>query len=178
MKDGVYRSVINDISLPDFIIVRMLHCKNNHNPNCKECTQLVACAKDILEGGIVEVKPLFQRHFAEATYSSQKVVRRFMQLPVAILMLQLTGPGSQKLYVTQLERSVDYYLFSDLMTRLKDGDSNKQHLSKDTLREICSLASTEKDRKLIKFAACQASGLSNKRASQQYGVYNFSGIRN
>ena len=44
--------------------------------------------------------------------------------------------------------------------------------------KICSLASTKKDRKLIKFAACQASGLSNKRASQQYGVYNFSGIRN
>ena len=101
-----------------------------------------------------------------------------MQLPVAIVQLQLKGPDSQKRFVTQLVPNVDYCLFSDMIVKLNVVDRNKLCLSKDALQDICSLASTEKDRKLIKFVACQASGFSNKRTGQQYGVYNFSSIRN
>lgn len=139
---------------------------------------MVASAKDVLEGGIVELKPLFQRHFVGVDYSSQKAVRRLMQLPVAIVQLQLKGPGSQKRFATQLVPNVDYCMFLEMIVKLNVVDRNKLYLSKDTLQDICSLASTEKDRKLIKFVACQASGFSNKRAGQEYGVYNFSSIRN
>lgn len=147
--------------------IRILHCKFYHNPSCKECIHLVASAKDILEGGIVELKPLFQRHFVGVDYSSQKAVRHLMQLPVAIVQLQLKGPGSQKLFATQLVPNVDYCLFTEMIVKLNVVDRNKLCLSKDTLQDICSLASIEKDRRLIKSIACQASGFSNKRAGQQ-----------
>lgn len=65
-----------------------------------------------------------------------------------------------------------------MIVKLNVVDRNKLCLSKDALQDICSLASTEKARKLIKFVACQASGFSNKRTGQQYGIYNFSRIRN
>ena len=137
----------------------------------------MACAKDILSKGIAELKPLFQAHFPGAAYSSQKAVRRLMQLPVAIVMLQLKGPGSQKLFATQLSPNVDYCLLAEWMAKLKVGDNTEMYLSKETLQCVCSLTSTEKDRKLIKFVACQSNGMSNKKASQEYGVSNFSGIK-
>lgn len=123
------------------LTVRMLYCQKHHSPNCGDCSKLVACARDIVRKGIVELKPLFKMHFPETIYSSKKAVRRLVQLPVAIVTLQLKGPGSQKLYVTQLTPNVDYSMFSEWMVKLKMGDSIERQLSKDTLQGICSLAS-------------------------------------
>lgn len=75
MKDGLYKSVINDIELHEFVTVRMLYCQKHHSPNCGECSKLVACATDIVRKGIVELKPLFQIHFPETIYSSKKAPR-------------------------------------------------------------------------------------------------------
>lgn len=103
-----------------------------------------------------------------------------MEMPTSVVSdgderpTKIASAGSQKLYVMELIPYVDYCVFAEWMVKLKIGVNTEKYLSKDVLQGVCSLASTEKDRKLIKFVACQSNGFSNKKASRNYGVYNFS----
>ena len=45
------------------------------------------------------------------TYQSDKAVRKLMQLPVAIFKLELSGPGSQRPYGSEIRATVDYDAF-------------------------------------------------------------------
>lgn len=43
--------------------------------------------------------------------------------------------------------------------------------------DYCKLASTESDKKLIKYAACAARNLSEKKASDTYGISNYGELK-
>ncbi len=79
-----------------------------------------------------------------------------MQLPVVVIRLCLNGPGSQKLvlvnkFVVSRKRQVP-------------------DLSKELLQGLCQLASTEKDRCLIKYVVCHSHSLGSKQSQHLYGV--------
>ena len=93
-------------------------------------------------------------------------------MPVVVFTLQLSGIGSQRLFVTENISSVDYSIFVKWFAKVIPTENISNGLSKDQLQALCSLASTEKDRKLIKVAACQSKGLSGKKATEQFGIHN------
>ncbi len=43
-------------------------------------------------------------------------------------------------------------------------------ISKETLKVICDLSSSEKDKRLIKYAVCQSSNISTETAKKMYGI--------
>lgn len=90
---------------------------------------------------------------------------------MAVFTLTLRGPGSQRLFVTENKPYVDFSLFVSWFPKLIPTDQIKKGVTRDQLQAICSLASSEKDRKLIRFAACKAQGLSNKKARKEYGIH-------
>lgn len=90
---------------------------------------------------------------------------------MAVFTLTLQGPGSQRLFVTENKPYVDFSLFVSWFPKVIPTDQIKKGVTRDQLQAICSLASSEKDRKLIRFAACKAQGLSNKKARKEFGIH-------
>ena len=72
MTDGIYVSLIEGMTLEEFISVRKLYCEENHKKPCAECDCLVNAAGDILECVVVDLKSLFLRHFKTSSYKSDK----------------------------------------------------------------------------------------------------------
>lgn len=105
-----------------------------------------------------------------------------MQLPVVVLGMQITGPGSRRLYVTELRqgvhmltfcKSIEHFLFSQ-------NNSNKSkpsvtNLPRESLSLLYKLASSESDRLLMKYTERKSQGMSSKEARKIYGFENFHG---
>lgn len=108
-RDGFYLSVIEDVSLKDFVDVRLRYCKEVHSSDCSECHSLVGVARDILDNGLVEVASVFRKHFPKVQYQSSKATRRLMQLPVVVFdICGAEQSFNTKLYAMERRQGVDY----------------------------------------------------------------------
>ena len=182
-QPGIYISSIEDLTLSEFIKTRKLYCKaKNHSfkDTCCKCSPLLQIAKEILnQNGISEVSTLFRSLF-QVKYQSDKAIRRLMQLPVVVFQMQIAGPGSQMLYVTERRQGVDMLKLCKSIEHflLSQNNSGKSKpvaatLPKESLSILCKLASSESDRLLIKYTACKSQGMSSKEARKVYGFENF-----
>lgn len=173
-KDGIYYSLITDLTLKEFIVAREDHCERNHLVSCKECTNLTDAAKQIDDSGIVPLRSLFASHFLSpgAKYKSDKAIRRILQLPVAIFPLELQK-GQKKLFVTEVNTAVNYEKLGEFLRTVSvSTDCNTQFpiISRETLKIVCDLASSEKDKRLIKYALSCGGNMSREAAKKKYGI--------
>lgn len=95
------------MTLEKFIAARKEYCWRKHGQDCLKCLGLVQFSRYVHQGGIVELKPYFMRRFLRIKCVSTKAVRLLMQLPLIIIEVELQGPGSQRLYATELKPGVD-----------------------------------------------------------------------
>lgn len=87
--------------------------------------------------------------------------------------LALSGPGSQRLYVTELKPGIDAQKLVFIVRQFlesKKAQTKDKLPSKEKLEALCQLASSESDCLIIKMAVC--SELSGKEAQKRYGVQN------
>lgn len=173
VANGIYVSPLQMFSLSDFVIVRPLFCSSRHADGCLECSHLVELAKAIKEGGIVELADTYRMIFSNLVYKSDLVIRKIMQLPVSVFRMQLHGPGSAKLFVTEKIDGVDYNSFVPLLQKVWQKECSASTLNKKTLKELCNLASSNADKLLIKYVCCEAQNLSMNKAKKLYGFQNF-----
>ena len=175
--DGIYVSKLNNMCLEDFSLLRSALCSRRHFNTCGECPRLINAAKDIVASGVCEVSHLFRKHFL-SSYRSFNATKRFMQLPVVVFKV-CQKPGMQKLYIIEKNGNVDYQTLVSLVHKFSlQSKLDKTEIAKETLRDLCNLASTESDRKLIKFAACEASGYSNRKAKENLGIHQLTKLKN
>ena len=181
-KDGIHYSLITDLTLKEFIVAREDHCARNHLVSCKECTNLTDAAKQIDDSGIVPLRSLFASHFLSpgAKYKSDKAIRRILQLPVAIFSLELQK-GQKKLFVTELNTAVNYEKLGEFLRTVSvSTDCNTQFpiTSRETLKIVCDLASSEKDKRLIKYAVSCGGNMSREAAKKKYGISDLTLLKN
>lgn len=94
-----------------------------------------------------------------------------MQLPVAIFKLELSGPGSQRLYVSEIRATVDYDAFCQVCQMVFSSETMKRKekgLTKEALDVLCQLETTESDRCLIKYSVCKMVQRGCRRASKGF----------
>ena len=173
---SVYLSNINDLTLNEFVVVRKLYCRLHHGDatpeHCCRCRPLVQLSERINAAGICELSVVYRAVFSDVQYQSHKAIRKLMQLPVAIFKLELGGPGSQRLYVSEIRLRVDYDAFGQMCQMVLSSEVNKNKekgLTKEALDVLCQLATTESDRCLIRYSVCKSQALSSKRAKKDYG---------
>ena len=156
MAEGVYVYVspLNNFTLDDFVIVRQLFCSRRHSVNCQECSCLVTFAKLVSDGGIIRFGETYRAVYPHLLYKSDVSVRKMMQLPIGIFKMSRMAPGNEKLYVTAKVEGVDYPSFITLTKKVSQKQESHSSLSKTALKELCSLASSEKVRLLIKYVCC------------------------
>ncbi|CAB3995396.1 Hypothetical predicted protein [Paramuricea clavata] len=100
-----------------------------------------------------------------------------MQLPVVVFRLDEKNK-TQKLFIVEKQCGIDYRKLVNLVHKFTlETKLETEGIAKETLRNLCKLATTEADRKLLKFAVCQASKYSNKEARQKLGVHNVSKLK-
>lgn len=175
-EDGIYISDISGISMEQFIQCRNRLCLSQHKTGCKECVLLINVADEILSSGVCELSKLYRKYFS-SSYRSSNAIRRLMQLPVVIFKLN-AKPGTQKLYVVENMFGIDFKKIVQLANKFTlETKLETEGVGKKILRDLCKLASTEADRKLLKFAVCQASMYSRKKARKQLGIQNVNKLK-
>ena len=178
--NGRYESPLKDLSLDDFLRVRKAFCERHHQSrSCEECRKLISAAHHLKEKGIVPLKDFFVNQFpVTGKYKTDKAVRRIMQIPTVIFPLELET--TKTLYVAEQQKQVDYNRLQTFLGSLIMSDRARHaqsELTKETLKHLCELASSEKDKRLIKFAACTASsGMSAEQARKRYEVNNYKSL--
>ena len=162
LEDGLYVSLMSVVSLKDFVIYRGEYCKRCHNSHCTECIVLINMASYILKEGVAKVSEVFKMQFPNKIYKSDKAVQRLLQLPVVIVK-------GEFLFVTEKRPDVNYKILLELLPKMLPAEKEVgSRISKETLRTLCQLASTESDRKLLKYIATW--GQSAKQAKLAYGI--------
>lgn len=157
----IYVSHIKDLTLEEFVEARQIHCGlQRHSSDCY-CNSLVEAAKQIISGGICQLSLLYKTRFNQQQYKTDKAVRQLMQLPVVIF------PIKSKLYVTRYSSGTNYDKFIELLENLVP-DSKCESINKEELKLLCSLATNEKDKKLIRVAA--SSHLSATQSKAKLGI--------
>lgn len=173
VENSLYISKLNSFTLVEFVSFRRRHCQQHHSVSCKECSILIEIANYIKDKGIVKVSDLYHKFFPGNKYKSDKAVRRLLQLPVAIFALE-RYLGS-RLHVTEYCPSVDYKRLVHWINKLIVPEQ-VQGLDKSTLTALCKLASSDKDRTLLKFAACEGAGLTSKQARKVYRIASYKDV--
>ncbi|CAB4038738.1 Hypothetical predicted protein [Paramuricea clavata] len=143
---------------------------------CTKCKQLIEIAEIICDKGFCELSAWYRQIFPSLKYQSDKAIRKFMQLPMAIFKLELNGPGSQRLYVCEIRQMVYYKAFSQFCQTILSSNSfgkRQKGLTREALDVLCKLASSESDRCLIKYSVCKSQGLSAKAARKNFGFNDF-----
>lgn len=164
------------ISIDEFVSFRLKYCQQHHCSSCKECCVLVEIAKNIVEEGICKVSSLYHKFFPDSKYKSDKAVRRLLKLPVAMFQVD-SQAGDPPLYVTGYYPCIDYKRLVYWINKLKVlSPGHISGLHKNTLSALCKLATSDKDRCLLKFAACEAAGLTSRQARKVYGISSYKEI--
>ena len=101
----------------------------------------------------------------ESSYRSDKALRKVMQLPVVAF---LAGTAKKCLFVTEYVPNLDY---TKIIRHLNLMPPKSQlNFSKEEMREICSLATSEKDRGLIKYVTIKSHNLNTTQSRKMLGI--------
>ena len=164
VNEDLYVSNVQDLTLGEFVTARTTYCRMKHcMPNCKQCTPLISFANSVLECGLVPLSETFRKCFS-SQYKSSKAVSRVMQLPVVIFRVQ------NRLFVVEYVQNVNYEKFVKFLNLFVPEKHLQKGISRENLKMICELASSEKDKKLIRFAA--TGHLSATMTKKEYGISN------
>ena len=163
--DNIYISHVKDLTLEEFIKARKIYCRlQGHGQQCY-CRSLINAAEEIHLHNICQMAFVYKKHFNHLQYKSDKAVRQLMQLPVVVF------PIKNKLFITEYSHGRDYKKLSKFIEDLVP-ENKCESLSKEEMKLLCSLASSEKDRKLIRVAATSGSSVSQSKA--KFGIENIS----
>ncbi|XP_022809536.1 uncharacterized protein LOC111346511, partial [Stylophora pistillata] len=139
-----------------------------------KCATLIDFGKHILGECVVELGSSYKRYFPLVKYKAEQAVRKLLQMPVTIVQMTLNGPGSQRLYVLETLQGVDICRVIKMAEKCFQGKTCfESGMSREVLKDLCTLASSESDRLLIKYACCKGQNLSKNKARNLYGFSDF-----
>lgn len=167
--EGCYTSKIK-MSLSEFIFVRQEYCRENHSNDCLECPKLTTAASCIMTEKVVQLKNIYDEIFLNqgSRYKTDKAIKRLMQLPVIIFPVK--NQQNVNLFVAE-SLGVNVLVVQKMIQKVLETRENEDvQLTKDTLSLLCELASSEKDKKLIKYTCLLSSGVSSTQAKRLYGI--------
>ena len=88
--------------------------------------------------------------------------------------------GGQILYATELNSAVNYAKLHEFLMSLSDfkhSTSQVPNISRETLKIVCDLALSDKDKQLIKYAVCCTKNKSAQAERKAYGISNLTSLK-
>ena len=154
---------IKDMTLNEYSVAVKINCENLHNvKSCSKCKPVLEAIAEICEKGIVPLSTLYRQCFG-SVYKSDKAIRRIIQFPVIIFRC------FSQLFVTEYVHGLNFAKLASCVAKYLPQSKICAGINKENLKLLCEMASSEKDKRLIRVASCQ--GMSGNEA-KRLGVSN------
>lgn len=125
------------------------HCSDIHSDRlCVKCKPIVEAGNKIAKKGIVPLSVLYRQFFG-SVYKSDKAICRLLQFPVIIFR------SFNQLFVIEFVDNIDFKKLVQCVSKYIPPKKLSSGVDKDSLQLMCELASSEKDRRLIRVACGQ-----------------------
>ena len=169
--DNVYISLFRGLSLNEYVDARNNHCNIYHSQPCLECSKLLSIAAQILEDGFCMLSEGFKVAFPNQVYKSDIALQRLLQMPLAAIRIGTPNSGKAAWFLIEYVESVNYVnfaRFSESVFNLKK-TTTAVGIDKDKIKALLGLATSDRERELIRFSVFKASGLTQTGARKQLG---------
>ena len=173
VTEDICVSVVVGISLSEYANTLADYCKLRHGTDCTTCSSFIAVALNVIENGFVKLSQAFKTAFPHVAYHSHSAKRRLLQLPLVAFRVGEPRSGLSEVYICEHFSGVDYQQFLKLLNALHlQKKSRELSMSKSELKDLLSLAQTDKERECVRYAVWKSSGLSVTAARRVYGFEN------
>ena len=170
LSDNINLSQLTDVSLKEYVALLPEYCRIRHQV-CAECPGLMKVANDILAEGFVKLSSAFRSAFPDVKYHIVNAKCKLLKMPVASLRIGDPNSGASCVYLLELQDNVDYKQVLNLLNQYHSEKSSQDlPFSKTDLKAVLSLATSDKERELIRYTACRVSGLTATAAEKHYGI--------
>ncbi|CAB3979645.1 Hypothetical predicted protein [Paramuricea clavata] len=162
LNADMFVTCIKDMTLDEYSVAIKRHCNDCHKVrSCSKCKPVLEAINEIGEKGIVPLSTVYRKCFG-SVYKFDKAVRRIIQLPVIFCCFD-------QLFATEYVDGLDFTKLASCVAKYVPQNCLSSGTDKGNLKLLCELASSEKDRHLIRVASCQ--GKSGHKA-KRLGVSN------
>ena len=167
--NNVYVSLFRGLSLGDYIYACATDCEDSHKQPCAKCSGLLSVGSHISEKGFILLSSAFKQAFPDQTYKPDIAILRFLQMPLASIRVGTPESGQAKWYLVEHVEGVDYIKFSHFAEQLFLKSPQPIGIGKGEVQELLKLATTDRDRALIRHSVYKTSGLTSSGARKQFG---------
>ena len=178
VSETVSVSELNRMSLDEYIQVSIEYCRTRHTDSCKRCLPLVIAAKLVKDRGICPLSHIYRQVFLFTKYNNRAAKRKLLQIPVAAIRCGSPESGTSRTFLMEIlpgcdhiyQKIIDFYLESVQWA----SETATPAMTKDHLRQLLTLAQSDRERECIKYAVYKSSGLTPSAARRLYGFEEMS----
>ena len=168
VSNSIYKSSLT-LSLTEYIIARKIVCSRNHKSSCTECDSLLTVAQSIFDNGYTILSEAFRRVFPKIKYTAEIARRRLLQMPLVSIVVGNPSTGTSLSYLLECQVGVNYEAIQRLLA--SHLHNNKEpNITKAALREILSMAQSNRERELIRYTAFVSGNFTQKSARKFLGL--------
>lgn len=168
VSKNVYVSSIDNISLKDYILARRSFCMQGHSTDCTECDSLLMVAQSIVDDGYVIMSEAFRKSFPTVKYTAEIARRKFLQMPLVNIIVGDPSSGKSRSYLLESRPGSDYNAIHQILS-VQNESSKHPGITKETFKEILTLAQSDRERELIRYTAFVSGQFSRTSARKQLG---------
>ena len=171
-RDDIFVSTFEGLSLKQYQSVVLFVCQKEHNRPCNSCTGVSNVASEVISCGFMKLKSAFEILSPDVLrYKASEARRKLLRMPLACIGVGDRSKGTYCLYIVEKQRAVNYPVFQALLQKAMNRSSaHTPNLSKEEVKELLYLAEYESDKEMLKYVAVKASGQSNTKAKEVYGI--------
>ncbi len=171
VSDSVHVSLVEGLSLSEYVRAREAHCAQFHKSPCAKCGSVIRVAQLVLTEGYCSLPLAFSIVSPGVKYSAETARRKLLQMP--LVAVHVGNPSKGNLFTILLEHC--HGVDNSRMSLVVDGmvssltTRSPQGMDKNCVKMLLSLAQSDRERECLKYAIFKASGMSSTGARHQYG---------
>ncbi len=164
-------SLVEDLSLSDYVRAREAHCSRFHRSPCVNCERMLRVAQLVLTEGYCSLYPAFSIVSPGVKYTAETARRKLLQMPLVAVRLGNPNKGNSFTILLEYCHGVDYSRLSLVVDGVAGSlaTQSPQGIDKNCVKMLLSLAQSDRERECLRYAIFKASGMSATRARHQYG---------
>ena len=174
VTDGVYVSKM-DLSLEQFCEASKVNCLHGRSLQpCSECASLVTAARILQRERICPLSYVFRAVYPGLAYSSAKAKQKLLKIPLACIRVGSPASGTSELLLMERIVGTDYLKIHQLCNANTEYAAHtvSNGLSKAHVKQLLSLAQSDRERALIRYTVFKSSNLTPTAARNIYGFQN------
>ena len=159
------------MTLSEYTVALPKFCEVRHHAGCTTCPSLLKAAQMVLTDGVVSLADAFKSAFPGVTYKSSTAKRMLLQMPLVAVRMGDIACGTSRVHLIEYLPGVNYTQLRSILNQLhsRGKSSSKPVMTRADMKNLLQLAQSNRERGLLRYAVCKASGLSATAARRHFG---------